>query len=81
MFERMIVLNWLLGFTIFVTVKLFPASLKNNSYDDTYIAIRILINVIFFNDINPSVLALLITFKPMSSLATDAYCNAPIMGR
>jgi hypothetical protein len=48
MFERMIVLNWLLGFTIFVTVKLFPASLKNNSYDDTYIAIRILINVDFF---------------------------------
>jgi hypothetical protein len=48
MFERTIVLNWLLGFTIFVTVKLFPASLKNNSDDDTYIAIRILINVDFF---------------------------------
>jgi hypothetical protein len=49
MFERMIVLNWLLGFTIFVTGKLFPASLKNNSDDDTYIAVRILINVpIFF---------------------------------
>jgi hypothetical protein len=49
MFERMIVLNWLLGFTIFVTGKLFLASLKNNSDDDTYIAVRILINVpIFF---------------------------------